>query len=322
MPGPRPSAADRFARLEKILTILQAQQEFTLAGVRQNLGDQSPRLLANVVRDLTLQGHLHEDGKGMFCWTCDAREFPAQNWLEKTVYRAQLPQTPAADRPRERLAAHGAAELRTAELLAILIRMGRPGESALLAGEKIAARYAEKLDRLAEAGRGELKSIAASVGETAYCQIMAGVELGRRVAQAGQQRESPARRIRGSQDALDYCKKNAQFARLASDATQEEFHVVSLDAKHQVLGTHCVSVGSLDRTLVHAREVFRPAIKDAAKAVIVVHNHPSGDPTPSQEDLAVTRRMEEAGKTLAIELLDHIVVARGGAVSIREYQSR
>ncbi len=302
MSGPRQSATDRFDRLEKILTMLVAQQEFTLDTVRQRLGDQSPRLLANVVRELASQGHLCETGKGAFRWAQDAREFPCRTWLEKRVYNAQLPQTPVADRPRERLLAHGAAELRTAELLAILIRSGRAGESALQAGEKIAARYAEQLDRLAEAGRGELKAIAMAVGETAYCQIMAGVELGRRVAQAGNDRDARYQRIRGSQDARAYCR--ASFARLASDGAQEEFHVVCLDAKHQVLRAQRVSVGSLDRALVHPREVFRLAIKDAAKAVIVVHNHPSGDPTPSEEDLAVTHRMEEAGKTLAIELLD------------------
>src|SRR6266851_428559 len=176
---------------------------------------------------------------------------------------------PAADRPRERLLSSGAAALRTAELLAILIRSGRTGESALQAGEKIAARYAERLEHLAEAGRGELKGITAAVGETAYCQIMAAIELGRRVLRAGNDREQQTRRILRSEDAVDFCAEH--FARLASDGIQEEFHVVCLDAKHQVLSTQRVSVGSLDRSLIHPREVFRPAIKDAAKAVIVVH---------------------------------------------------
>jgi DNA repair protein RadC len=201
-----------------------------------------------------------------------------------------------------------------------LIRSGRTGESALQAGEKIAARYAERMDRLTEAGRGELKAITASVGETAYCQIMAAIELGRRVMQANSDREQPVGRILRSEDAVDFCK--GHFARLACDGAQEEFHVVCLDAKHQVLGTQRVTVGSLDRSLIHPREVFRPAIKDAAKAVIVVHNHPSGDPTPSDEDCTVTSRLEEAGKTLGIQLLDHIIVARNGAISIRAHQSK
>jgi DNA repair protein RadC len=94
-----------------------------------------------------------------------------------------------------------------------------------------------------------------------------------------------------------------------------------VDAQHRVLNTHCISVGSLDSSLVHPREVFRPAIKDAAKAIILVHNHPSGDPTPSAEDLAVTKRLEECGRTLGIHVLDHIIVAHNGAVSIQEFRT-
>lgn len=300
--------------------MLLAQQEFTLKQMQQSLGDDSPRLVRRLVRDLESEGHVRAVDDETFCWACHVQAFPAQGWLEKKVYTAQLPQTPAADRPRERLLSQGAAALRTAELLAILIRAGRTGESALQAGEKVAARYAECLDRLAEAGRGELKAVTAAIGETAYCQIMAGIELGRRVMQAGNGQEQRARRILGCEDAVDFCKEH--FARLAADGRQEEFHVVCLDAKHQVISTQRVSIGSLDRSLVHPREVFRPAVKDAAKAIIVVHNHPSGDPTPSAEDSAVTSRMEEAGKTLGIQLLDHIVVARNGAVSIREYRSK
>src|SRR5436309_12552766 len=104
---------------------------------------------------------------------------------------------PAADRPRERLRSLGAPALRTAELLAILIRSGRPGESALQAGEKIAARFADYLDRLPEAGRGNLRAVTAAVAETAYCQIMAGIELGRRVAEARSQRGPRTRAIQG-----------------------------------------------------------------------------------------------------------------------------
>src|SRR5947207_14164313 len=125
---------------------------------------------------------------------------------------------PAADRPRERLRSLGAPALRTAELLAILIRSGRPGESALLAGEKIAARFKDQLDRLADAGRGELQEISSAIAETAYCQIMAGIELGRRVAQAAQARgdvQQKTARIAGSDEAVLFCRE--RFDRLASD---------------------------------------------------------------------------------------------------------
>jgi DNA repair protein RadC len=251
-----------------------------------------------------------------FSWAGKPEDFSVQAWLEKTVYAPQMAQTPAGERPRERLLSLGAPTLRTAELLAILIRSGRTGESALQAGEKIVARYGDQLQRLPTAGRGELKAVAAAVGETAYCQIMAGVELGRRVAQASCEVGNQSNRILSTEDALAYCRE--RFARLVTDGTQEEFHIVSLDTKHQILGTHQVSLGSLDRSLVHPREVFRPAIKDAAKAILLVHNHPSGDPTPSGDDRALTSRLEEAGRTLGIQLLDHIIVARAGLASLRE----
>ena len=224
-------------------------------------------------------------------------------------------ETPFEDRPRERLLAVGAENLKLAELLAILIRVGRPGESAMQAGEKLAAKFSQRLEKLPEAQLPELKNIATSVAKSAYCQIMAGIEIGRRVAESKQGRNSK-RRIRSTDDAKAFCEE--RFARLVSDANREEFHIVTLDTKNQIIDTHQVSVGTLDASLVHPREVFRPAIKDAASSIILVHNHPSGDPTPSREDFAVTQRLEEAGQNLGIDVLDHIVLGSFRCVSIRE----
>ena len=145
---------------------------------------------------------------------------------------------------------------------------------------------------------------------------MAGIELGRRVAEAKGGGVSNVRRITGSRDAIEFC--SSHFSRLVSDGHREEFHIVCLDTKNQVITTHMISVGTLDASLVHPREVFRPAIKDSAASVILVHNHPSGDPTPSHEDRIVTKRLEEAGKTLGIDVLDHIVLGDSGGASIRE----
>jgi DNA repair protein RadC len=314
----QPSSADRFARLQHVLGVLRARERFSLAQVKAELSPEKPAFVTRLVHELEREGHLRADGDKTFSWAAGSEGFPAQAWLEGKICAAQLPLTPAADRPRERLLAQGAAALRTAELLAILIRSGRPGESALQAGERLAARYADQLDRLPEAGRGDLQAVTAAVAGTAYCQIMAGIELGRRVAQAQDERRQRAHRIQGSEDALAFCRE--RFSRLANDAAQEEFHVVCLDARNQVLGTHRVSVGTLDRSLIHPREVFRPAIKDAAKAVLLVHNHPSGDPTPSEDDFVLTRRLEEAGTTVGIQVVDHIVVSRNGAASIQEYR--
>ncbi len=147
---------------------------------------------------------------------------------------------------------------------------------------------------------------------------MAGIELGRRVAQSSADQKRPGR-ITCSNDATSFCREH--FARLATDAAQEEFHIATLDTQYRLVGTHQISVGSLDRSLVHPREVFRPAVKDAAKSIILVHNHPSGDPTPSDDDLLVTRRLEDAGQTLGIHVLDHIIVARTGTTSIQEFRA-
>lgn len=227
----------------------------------------------------------------------------------------KIAESPVEDRPRERLLKAGAENLRLAELLAILIRTGRKGESALQSGEKLAAYFRDKLEKISDAQPRELKEISTVVAKTAYCQIMAGIELGRRVAVA-KECSRPPRKISGSQDAIDFCEE--RFRRLIADAHREEFHIICLDTKNQVIDTHQISVGTLDASLVHPREVFRPAIKDAASSIILVHNHPSGDPTPSREDQAVTLRLEECGKTLGIDVLDHVVLGSFRSVSIRE----
>lgn len=227
----------------------------------------------------------------------------------------RIAESPEQDRPRERLMKTGASSLRLAELVAILIRSGRPGESAVQAGEKVANRFHDCLEKLPDAAAKELKQLSPAVAKTAYCQIMAGIELGRRVAEA-QQEKTPPVKITGSETAKQFCQR--RFSRLVADGSREELHIVCLDTKNQVTSTHQISVGTLDASLVHPREVFRPAIKDSAASLILVHNHPSGDPTPSKEDHAVTRRLEEAGKTLGIEVLDHIVLGDRSSVSIRD----
>ena len=229
----------------------------------------------------------------------------------------KIAESPQQDRPRERLQNLGAEHLRLAELVAVLVRSGRPGESALQAGERVAAKFSNCLEHLPAASAKELKLISPAVAATAYCQIMAGVELGRRVAAAKNAQQSQ-QKISGTRDARLFCEQH--FARLATDSSREEFHIVCLDTKNKIIATHQISVGTLDASLVHPREVFRPAIKDSASSILLVHNHPSGDPTPSQEDLSVTDRLEESGVTLGIQVLDHIVLGTSGGVSIREFR--
>jgi DNA repair protein RadC len=254
-----------------------------------------------------------------FRWKDDPQKFEVDPWVNAQVHGTQISESPASERPRERLLQHGAAQLKLSELLAILIRTGRVGESALQAGERIAARLGSRLETLPDLGRKELREYSVAVNEPAYCQIMAGIELGRRVAAAMNNGFKERIRITNPASAMRFCLE--QFQRLAKEAKQEEFHMVTLDTKNQPITAHQITVGTLRNSLVHPREVFRPAIRDAANCIIVVHNHPSGDPTPSEQDINVTERLESAAEVIGIPLIDHIIVAGEKALSIQEWRS-
>lgn len=119
--------------------------------------------------------------------------------------------------------------------------------------------------------------------------------------------------LEGPEDAISFCEKHFEYL---TDSLKEEIHTLNLDSLHRVIDSHQITVGTLNQSLAHPREIFRPAILDAAKAIILVHNHPSGDSTPSEKDLELTERIRKAGKILGIELLDHIVLAREATRSI------
>lgn len=310
--------ARRYERYQRVLGVLVAHEEIRLGVVREACPDEEPALVGYVVRALADDGWLQReetDGDTVYRWQAGRGEFSPDVWIDSKINTARLTRAPLTDRPRERLLALGAGELRTAELLAILVRSGRAGESALQVGEKIAAQYAGGLERLPDAGRGELRALSAVIADTAYCQIMAGIELGLRVAEARQRARPPAT-IRDSGEAINFCR--TRFAALADRAAQEEFHIITVNTKNQVINTHRITVGLLDQCVVHPREVFRPAIKDAAKSIFLVHNHPSGDATPSDKDRQLTQRLQEAGDLLGIQVLDHLIVAHQGTVSLRE----
>jgi DNA repair protein RadC len=166
------------------------------------------------------------------------------------------------------------------------------------------------LDRLDQAHRHEL-----GLTPKAYERLQASIELGRRIQESKANFEV-RNKIGSSSDAIAFCQRH--FARLISDCLQEEFHIVTLDTKNRVVDSHLITVGTLDASLVHPREVFRRAIKDAASSILLAHNHPSGDPTPSRQDHQVTDRLTEVGKTIGIDVLDHIVMGKQECVSIRE----
>lgn len=310
--------AVRRQRYQSALEAIRAEPVFRVKSLVETYPQQDIHLVQRLAGQLADAGWLtreqRRDGT-WYAWNGDPSRFSPLEWIDARAPALPLAAAPASDRPRERLLTHGPGQLRIAELLAILIRSGRTGESALQAGERIAHAYAEHWERLAVARPAELKGHSAAVGSTAYCQIMAGIELGRRLAEMIRTASPPAR-ITGSSEALAFCRTH--FARLIQDAAQEEFHIVSLDTKHQVIATHRIFVGTLNASLVHPREIFRAALRDAAHAILLVHNHPSGDPTPSREDFAATERLEKSGELLGVQVLDHVVVARSHCVSIRE----
>lgn len=213
---------------------------------------------------------------------------------------------PTAEKPRERLLRCGAGALSTAELLAIVIGTGRRGASALDVGREIVARFGPA--GLIRASADELRHVA-GCGAAKAVQIKAAVELGRRLVVAT---PDETRQVQSATDAA------ALLATEMAWLEQEHLRIVMLNMKHFVLGVHEVYKGSVCASLVRIGEVFREPIRRNCAAIVVAHNHPSGDPTPSADDIHVTRQLVQAGKLLDIEVLDHLVIARRGWVSLRE----
>lgn len=313
------SYVDRSDRLRSVISPLQSLDNFTAVDAKSICEDSSAGYVTRTLTDLIKDGlikAIESDSVCRYRWIKPARDFDVESWIASQVHGLQVKETPQPMRPRERLLRDGAAALSNADLLAILIRVGVRNESAITGAQRIANRFADSIDEISRLTPAELKQISPAATSASYTQIMAGIELGRRVAELQSSRASEVTTITSTSNAVDYCRH--AFARLASDAVQEEFHIVTLDTKHKPIHQHKITVGTLDASLVHPREVFRPAIRDSASAVLLVHNHPSGDPTPSREDHAVTDRLTEAGKLLGIHVLDHIIVARQRCLSIRE----
>ncbi|UCE86523.1 MAG: DNA repair protein RadC [Deltaproteobacteria bacterium] len=212
-----------------------------------------------------------------------------------------------SDLPRERLRALGSAALSDRELLALVLRTGVRGDSAL----DLSARLLEHCGGLRGLARVPARQLLAQpgVGLAKSASVLAALEIGRRLA---------SRRLREGDPLTSPADVHRHFHAHLRDVPQERFLVVLLDGRHRVLREVTVSQGTLTASLVHPREVFRPALGEAAAAVVLVHNHPSGDPTPSREDIEVTARLARAGDILGIPVLDHVVVAERGYASLRE----
>ena len=218
-----------------------------------------------------------------------------------------IAQWPETERPRERLLSQGPQALTNAQLLAILLRVGRQGSSAVQVGMDILDRLGD-VAGLAQCGIEELCAVP-GVGEAKAAQLKAALELGKR-ALAGPLTKGI--KITSSRDLFTHYHPTLR------DLRHEVFKVILLDAKHAIMRDATVSEGSLTLSIVHPREVFTLAVKESAAAVIFLHNHPSGDPTPSQEDRVLTARLVSAGEVLGIRVLDHLVIGDGRYVSFAD----
>lgn len=211
----------------------------------------------------------------------------------------------AMERPRERLERHGPDALTDVDLLALILRTGARGHCV----DAVAKRMLDEHGGLNGLARAASRDVVAAcgVGPAKSASLVAALEIGRRIATRVL---APGHAFAGPADVF-----HAYHARLR-DLRHERFLAILLDGRHRVMRDVLISQGTLTASLVHPREVFRPALREAAAAIVLVHNHPSGDPTPSEEDREITRRLVAAGELLGVRVLDHVVVAERGYQSL------
>lgn len=222
------------------------------------------------------------------------------------AYHPIIREMPTDERPRERMRLRGPAALTNPELLAILLRTGSRGENVVSLATRLLAKF-EGVDALGRASFAELCE-QRHVGPAKAAQILAALELGTRIMSSRPDR----RHIRCPEDV--YALLGAEMALL----DQEHLRVLLLNTRNQVIATREVYKGNVHSAIVRVGEVFKDAVREGCPSLIVVHNHPSGDPEPSPDDASLTGQLEEAGRLLGIEVADHIVIGRNGLVSLRE----
>ncbi|WP_409341661.1 RadC family protein [Paenibacillus sp. MBLB4367] len=218
-----------------------------------------------------------------------------------------LRDVPSEDRPRERMLQFGAQSLSNAELLAILLRTGTYAESAVTLAQRVLMETGS-LRNLVETSVDQLTRIK-GIGAAKALQLKASIELGKRIARSTMDDKVT---IRSPQDVAALVMEDLRYLQ------KEHFVCLFLNTKNHVVGRETLSIGSLNASIVHPREVFRAAIQRSSASLICVHNHPSGDPTPSPEDIAITRQLMEAGTIIGIEVLDHVIVGDNRFVSLKE----
>lgn len=217
---------------------------------------------------------------------------------------------PDSERPRERLVACGADALKNAELIAILLRTGTKGSSAIQIAEQLILRFGS-LQNLARASLEDLRKVK-GVGRDKAIALKSAFTLAQRMAAE----------LRGESPLLDNPESIAELLREECRLYEvEHFHAILLNTRRKLIRVDKISQGTLDSVLIHPREVFKSAISANASALVIVHNHPSGDPTPSEADIKVTRDLIRAGQLLKIELLDHVILGKRTAERSRDFVS-
>lgn len=214
---------------------------------------------------------------------------------------------PENERPRERFEQSGPESLSNHELIAILLRTGTKDESVLQLSNRLLTSF-DGLRLLKDATLDEITAIK-GIGKAKAIQVLAAVEIGRRISNLSYDDRYV---IRSPEDGANYVMNDMRFL------SQEHFVCLYLNTKNQVLHKKTVFIGSLNASIVHPREVFKEALRRSAASVICLHNHPSGDPQPSREDIEVTKRLVESGKIIGIEVLDHLIIGENKFVSLKE----
>ncbi|MBI2045337.1 DNA repair protein RadC [Candidatus Pacearchaeota archaeon] len=205
---------------------------------------------------------------------------------------------PDSSKPRERFLKHGPEVLSDAELFAIILRTGMVGENVIEMSNRLISKFG--LVNLFDCSLKELREIK-GIGQNKAMQILAITELGKRYNNS----KKPVKKITCAKDVFDY------FYERLKNEKQENFYVLILSTQNNIIKEELISKGVLDSAIIHPREVFKPAIKNSASKIILVHNHPSGNPNPSQEDLEITKKLIESGKLIDIKVLDHIIIGNG-----------
>jgi len=201
-------------------------------------------------------------------------------------------------RPRERLQEFGVESLSDAELLAIILRTGTRAENVIDMSNRLIALYG--IDELFNCTISELEKIK-GIGKGKAMQLLAVSELGKRIRLKEKRKE----KIKTAKDVFCLFEEKLKYEK------QEFFYVILLNTKNNILSIQKISQGILDASIIHPREIFKPAIRNSASRIILIHNHPSGDPTPSEEDLDITKKLKESGELIGIEVLDHVIIGDG-----------